>query len=966
MEQLASEGNTQNPAMGHHRPSAHLLLAKSPSRSLLNAFISTIATTMSSQAQSAAAASNHSDSNQKPLPMVPSLKVKDLVKTVAKDEATPTEPAFKRSSKRSSSYMRGGNSQRLYSSRVRRPSHAPSSTTHSPASSPPGSRRSSFTPTHRSSKSFSIIQTASTFSDLHGNALDSDSMLDWVDVYMSGPEQDTSSQMAVLETVLRPDHRRATQFKLKTRTQDLLHELDSELLRLSSDADSRKGGIQRCLEVKLNPLRIPSKEIKMPGVKCKMRRSSASVVFANGDESMYKRGSLVVDSLGMNAKRASRIRSMMKTQDSLERATRNKVSSHTVQALAAASNCESSKQCPSVHSNVSSNRSFRVSVLGRLDGLLGSIDDEFGDALDFYDSDPDWFDENDSSSAIMHEDVQRVVLEYKPSSSSSVIDKLSIVEVTGTSGKTISLFSNNSSSNSSGETLNERPSVRVSVILADLAKIEKKPQPRIVSILKRTFTNGLRYYRECGNTSDEPTTPVLSSRSSCSGSVDLELSDFSDDEFRQRGNPMPSAAEFSKLQTILGLFSPDAATQKSNLRPRIPVRSSSRSNLRLNPEVESFIMQTLMNAKTTVRIPDRPSQTQAIPSAAGIAFEGVVVPMPKFADIQDVVLECPVDVSEISTLKDLKVVEIVDTAGRRISLVRGDEQWRTHAHRSFRISALYEMRNWSLLRVWKQMDFDSVSLKRSLSCGRIPSMRRIFNMKDRTNEQAPFKTTTTDLAPTESPAATESYPNQEFIYNEVAEYLDAKAMTLTRSRRERSQSLKPVLLEAAEPSNNNNNNTHPLHSSKKSLSLSSQFTLSSTSSGPEEATDYFDDIPGFGPNDTPMSSRRPSMQTEQVYSPMTEVINLMDAVLIQAKESSAEPQEFSFEAPKLKRVLSKRDAILHVPRQKLHLYATDASSQDALNTLQSLTPPLVPPVRRQSLKRQNLRQTSVGREGVAG
>ncbi|KAJ3255766.1 hypothetical protein HDU77_003535 [Chytriomyces hyalinus] len=390
---------------------------------------------------------------------------------------------------------------------------------------------------------------------------------------------------------------------------------------------------------------------------------------------------------------------------------------------------------------------------------------------------------------------------------------------------------------------------------------------------------------------------------------------------------MPSAAEFSKLQTILGLFSPDAATQKSNLRPRIPVRSSSRSNLRLNPEVESFIMQTLMNAKTTVRIPDRPSQTQAIPSAAGIAFEGVVVPMPKFADIQDVVLECPVDVSEISTLKDLKVVEIVDTAGRRISLVRGDEQWRTHAHRSFRISALYEM--------------------------------------NRTNEQAPFKTTTTDLAPTESPAATESYPNQEFIYNEVAEYLDAKAMTLTRSRRERSQSLKPVLLETAEPSNNSNN-THPLHSSKKSLSLSSQFTLSSTSSGPEETSDYFDDIPGFGPNDTPMSSRRPSMQTEQVYSPMTEVINLMDAVLIQAKESSAEPQEFSFEAPKLKRVLSKRDAILHVPRQKLHLYATDASSQDALNTLQSLTPPLVPPVRRQSLKRQNLRQTSVGREGVAG
>ncbi|KAI8841554.1 hypothetical protein BJ741DRAFT_646515 [Chytriomyces cf. hyalinus JEL632] len=259
------------------------------------------------------------------------------------------------------------------------------------------------------------------------------------------------------------------------------------------------------------------------------------------------------------------------------------------------------------------------------------------------------------------------------------------------------------------------------------------------------------------------------------------------------------------------------------------------------------------------------------------------------------------------------------------------------------------------------MDFDTVSLKRSISCGRIPSMRRIFNMKDRTNEQTPFKTTTTDLAPAESPAATESYPNQEFIYKEVAEYLDAKAMTLTRSRRERSQSLKPVLLEASEPSN-----THPLHSSKKSLSLSSQFTLSSTSSGPEEATDYFDDIPGFGPNDTPMSSRRPSMQTEQVYSPMTEVINLMDAVLIQAKESSAEPQEFSFEAPKLKRVLSKRDAILHVPRQKLHLYATDASSQDALNTLQSLTPPLVPPVRRQSLKRQNLRQTSVGRDGVVG
>ncbi|KAJ3409391.1 hypothetical protein HDU80_001413 [Chytriomyces hyalinus] len=1061
MEQLASEGNTQNPAMDHQRPSAHLLLAKSPSRSLLNAFISTIATTMSSRAQPATATSNHSDSNQKPLPMVPSLKVKDLVKIVAKDEAAPTEPAFKRSSKRSSSYMRGGNSQRLYSSRVRRPSHAPSSTTHSPASSPPGSRRSSFTSTHRSSKSFSIIQTASTLSDLHGNALDSDSMLDWVDVYMNGPEQDTSSHMAVLETVLRPEHRRPTQFKLKTRTQDLLHELDSELLRLSSDADSKKGGIQRCLEVKLNPLRMPSKDIKMPGVKCKMRRSSASGVFANGDESMYKRGSLVVDSLGMNAKRASRIRSMMKTQDSLERATRNKVSSYTVQALAAASDCESSKQCTSVHSNVSSNRSFRVSVLGRLDGLLGSIDDEFGDALDFYDSDPDWFDENDSSSAIMHEDVQRVVLEYKPSSSSSVIDKLSIIEVTGTSGKTISLFSNNSSSSSS-ETLNERPSVRVSVILADLAKIEKKPQPRIVSILKRTFTNGLRYYRECGNTSDEPTTPVLSSRSSCSGSVDLELSDFSDDEFRQRGNrnsgattptstssnssnskssnnlhflpprpptafsrksrppprltslitsnevkthpasllspdhsinmlsprshararpnaesptpscapmgptllltitmmlnqAMPSAAEFSKLQTILGLFSPDTATQKSHLRPRIPVRSSSRSNLRLNPEVESFIMQTLMNAKTTVRIPDRPSQTRAISSAAGITFEGVVVPMPKFADIQDVVLECPVDVSEISTLKDLKVVEIVDTAGRRISL-------------GLPVSSFIKG-NWSLLRAWKQMDFDSVSLKRSISCGRIPSMRRIFNMKDRTNEQAPFKTTTTDLAPAESPAATESYPNQEFIYNEVAEYLDAKAMTLTRSRRERSQSLKPVLLEAAEPSNNNNNNnnnTHPLHSSKKSLSLSSQFTLSSTSSGPEETTDYFDDIPGFGPNDTPMSSRRPSMQTEQVYSPMTEVINLMDAVLIQAKESSAEPQEFSFEAPKLKRVLSKRDAILHVPRQKLHLYATDASSQDALNTLQSLTPPLVPPVRRQSLKRQNLRQTSVGREGVAG
>ncbi|KAJ3255767.1 hypothetical protein HDU77_003536 [Chytriomyces hyalinus] len=579
MDQLASEGNTQNPAMGHHRPSAHLLLAKSPSRSLLNAFISTIATTMSSRAQSAAAASNHSDSNQKPLPMVPSLKVKDLVKTVAKeDEATPTEPAFKRSSKRSSSYMRGGNSQRLYSSRVRRPSHAPSSTTHSPASSPPGSRRSSFTPTHRSSKSFSIIQTASTLSDLHGNALDSDSMLDWVDVYMSGPEQDTSSQMAVLEAVLRPEHRRAPHFKLKTRTQDLLHELDSELLRLSSDTDSKNGGIQRCLEVKLNPLRMPSKDIKMPGVKCKMRRLSSSVVFVNGDESMYKRGSLVVDSLGMNAKRVSRIRSMMKTQDSLERATRNKVSSYTVQALAAASDCENSKQCPSVHSNVSSNRSFRVSVLGRLDGLLGSIDDEFGDALDFYDSDPDWFDENDSSSAIMHEDVQRVVLEYKPSSSSSVIDKLSIVEVTGTSGKTISLFSNNSSSNSSSETLNERPSVRVSVILADLAKIEKKPQPRIVSILKRTFTNGLRYYRECGNTSDEPTTPVLSSRSSCSGSVDLELSDFSDDEFRQRGNcnsgatTPTSTSSNSKSSSNLHFLPPrppTAFSRKSRPPPRL-------------------------------------------------------------------------------------------------------------------------------------------------------------------------------------------------------------------------------------------------------------------------------------------------------------------------------------------------------------------------------------------------------------
>ncbi|KAJ3241471.1 hypothetical protein HDU81_000523 [Chytriomyces hyalinus] len=262
------------------------------------------------------------------------------------------------------------------------------------------------------------------------------------------------------------------------------------------------------------------------------------------------------------------------------------------------------------------------------------------------------------------------------------------------------------------------------------------------------------------------------------------------------------------------------------------------------------------------------------------------------------------------------------------------------------------------------MDFDGVSLKRSISCGRIPSMRRIFNMKDRANEQAPFKTTTTDLAPTESPAATESYPNQEFIYNEVAEYLDAKAMTLTRSRRERSQSLKPVILQevAEQPIGAN-----PLHSSKKSLSLSSQFTLSSTSSGQEESADYFDDIPGFGPNDTPMSSRRPSMQTEQVYSPMTEVINLMDAVLIQAKDSSsngAEPQEFSFDAPKLQRVLSKRDAILHVPRQKLHLYATEASSQDALNTLQSLNPPLVPPVRRQSLKRPNLRQASLGREGV--
>ncbi|KAI8841555.1 hypothetical protein BJ741DRAFT_701787 [Chytriomyces cf. hyalinus JEL632] len=796
-----------------HRTSAHLLLTKKPSRSLFNAFISTIATTMSSRAQPATAASTHTDPNQKPLPMVPSLKVKDLVKAVAKDDATPTEPTFKHPSKRSSSYMRGSNSQRLYSSRVRRPSHAPSSTTHSPASSPAGSRRSSFTPTYRFSKSFSSIRTASMLSDLHGNALDSDSMLDWVDVYMSGPEQDTSSHMAVLETVLRPEHRRSPHFNLKTRTQDLLHELDSELLRLSSDTDSKQGGIQPCLQVNLNPLRIPSKDIKMPAVKHKMRRSSTSVVFPNGDGSSHKRGSLVVDSLGMNAKRASRIRSMMKTQDSLERATRNKVSSYTVQALAAASDCESSKQCPSVHSHVSSNRSFRVSVLGRLDGLLGSIDDEFGDALDFYDSDPDWFDEDDSSSAIMHEDVQRVVLEYKPSSSSSVIDKLSIVEVTGTSGKTISLFSNNSSSI---ETLNERSSIRVSVILADLAKIEKKPQPRIVSILKRTFTNGLRYYRECGNTSDEPTTPVLSSRSSCSGSVDLEFSDLSDDEFRQRGKrdsgattptsissssnsasnnlhflpprpptafsrksrppprltsliisnevktqpatllspdhsinmlsprshararpnaespsvprpnigvahlkllsprrsnaelrkprhdslhhdmmmmmnqAMPSAAEFSKLQTILGLFSPDTATTKSHLRPRIPVRSSSRSNLRLNPEVESFIMQTLMNAKS-VRIPDRPSQTRAIPSiTAGIAFEGVVL-MPKFADIQDVVLECPMDVSEISTLKDLKVVEIVDTAGRRISLVRDEEQWRTHTHRSFRISALYEM-----------------------------------------------------------------------------------------------------------------------------------------------------------------------------------------------------------------------------------------------------------------------------------
>ncbi|KAJ3241470.1 hypothetical protein HDU81_000522 [Chytriomyces hyalinus] len=368
-------------------------------------------------------------------------------------------------------------------------------------------------------------------------------MLDWVDVYMSGPEQGTSSHMAVLETVLRPENSKAPHFPLKTRTQDLLHELDSELLRLSSDS-GLKSGMQPCWEVNLNPLRTLPKDTKM-----------------------NKRGSIA--SLAMNAKRASRIRSMMKTQDSLERATRNKVPSHAVKA--ATSGYESSNQSPSVHSTVSSNRSFRVSVLGRLDGLLGCIDDEFGDALDFYDSDPDWFDEDDTSSAIMNEDVQRVVLEYKPSSSSSVIDKLSIVEVTGVSGQTISLFSN---SNSSSETLNERASVRVSVILSDLTRIEKKPQPRIVSILKRTFTNGLRYYRECGNTSDEPTTPALSSRSSCSGSVDSEFSDLSDDEFRQRGKrnsgaTTPTSTSSSSTNNFLPPRPPTAFSRKSRPPPRL-------------------------------------------------------------------------------------------------------------------------------------------------------------------------------------------------------------------------------------------------------------------------------------------------------------------------------------------------------------------------------------------------------------
>ncbi|KAI8617158.1 hypothetical protein BC830DRAFT_1114716 [Chytriomyces sp. MP71] len=398
----------------------------------------------------------------------------------------------------------------------RRSSHAFSFAAHSPASSPPLPRRTSIA----SSRSVSIAQ-AVLYTTIEGKVLEGTTMSNWIDVYLEG-EVEGSSLKPALMPINEETGTEDLPKNISIHAQEMLMELDSVLANMveQNGSDPRRFDIR--LNKHLPPPRMPSRQFASPTSTNK--RDPKLIKWARKSRGSQR---LCADSLDRIRYKSSPI---SKQSDLIA----------PLKSLFTASKQSSSK-------TELSKKSFRVSVLGRLDGLLGSIDDEFGDEIHLS-SDPDWMDDDYDSRqermrSILQEDIAALTFEYTPRSpttgapNESILDRFKVIAVVGDSGDRLSIAGD---SDDGKEAASTRSSVRVSFAVANLSSATGlKPKPRLFSVVKRKVTNVM------GHSSHSSTDiPVLTSRKSSATHTSLDLidTDSSADEHTAHSNASTSQA----------------------------------------------------------------------------------------------------------------------------------------------------------------------------------------------------------------------------------------------------------------------------------------------------------------------------------------------------------------------------------------------------------------------------------------